>query len=225
MKRLNCVLLTVFTGMLAACGQAQSPVPEIPLADRIATVDGKPISKSAFEMYVANIVRQNQGRPVTPEQRTQLLDQFIGFHLAAAAAEKSNLPKDVKITDELAHARPNTLAQAARQKYLESNPVKDEELKPAYDATIAKLPQEYHTRHILVADEKLATDLINQLKKGASFEKLARKHSTDTSKDEGGDLGWKTPDEMQIMLPAYATAVAALKPRSEERRVGKECRS
>ncbi len=44
--------------------------------------------------------------------------------------------------------------------------------------------------HILVKDESQAKDLKTQLETGASFEDLAKAHSTCPSKREGGDLGW-----------------------------------
>jgi peptidyl-prolyl cis-trans isomerase C len=208
-KRIHRALATLLLASLVACGQAQPPQPELAASERIATIDGKPISRAGFEMYVANVARQNGGRSVDPEQRAQVLDQFIGLHLAAAVGEKSNLSKDPKVAEELAYARTNVLAQAAMQKYLEDNPIKDEELKPAYDAGVAKLPLQHRTRHILVADEKAASDLIKQLKGGANFDKLARKRSLDASKAAGGDLGWLVAEDM---LPPYAAAVATLKP-------------
>jgi peptidyl-prolyl cis-trans isomerase C len=209
MKRFNCALLALFTGLLVACGQAQPPQTEIPVSERIATVDGKAIGRSAFEMYLANVDRQNGGGGIDPQQRAQLLDQFIGLHLAAAAGEKIGVAKDARVADELSYARTNVLAQAALQKHLEENPVKDEELRPAYDAGVAKLPPQYRTQQILVAEEKAAVDLIKQLKGGANFAKLARKHSLDSSKDGGGDLGWLAPDDMP---KPFAAAVATLKP-------------
>jgi len=209
MKRCNCALLILLTGLLGACGQAQSPSPQPAVGEGIATVDGKPISKSAFETYVANIDRQNGGRGIDAEQRAQLLDQFIGLHLAAAAGEKKGLTKDLTVADELSYARTNVLAQAAMQKYLEDHPVKDEELKPAYDAGVSKLPVQYHARHILVADEKAANDTIKQLGEGADFAKLAKKKSVDSSKDAGGDLGWMASEDV---AKPFADALAALKP-------------
>ena len=43
--------------------------------------------------------------------------------------------------------------------------------------------------HILVKTEKLAQDLLAQIKKGADFATLAKKHSICPSRKRGGDLG------------------------------------
>ncbi|XPE37663.1 peptidylprolyl isomerase PpiC [Shigella flexneri] len=43
--------------------------------------------------------------------------------------------------------------------------------------------------HILVKEEKLAPDLLEQIKNGAEFGKLAKKHSICPSGKRGGDLG------------------------------------
>ena len=73
----------------------------------------------------------------------------------------------------------------------------EEELKAEYDARVAELPKaEYRARHILVDDEAKAKDMIVQLDKGGSFEKLATDNSKDGSATEGGDLGWFSPGQM-----------------------------
>ncbi|MEZ9514505.1 peptidylprolyl isomerase PpiC [Vibrio splendidus] len=43
--------------------------------------------------------------------------------------------------------------------------------------------------HILVKHKEQAEDIIKQLKKGAKFQTLAKKHSTCPSGKKGGDLG------------------------------------
>ena len=43
--------------------------------------------------------------------------------------------------------------------------------------------------HILVKEEKLALDLLEQIKNGGDFEKLAKKNSTCPSGKKGGHLG------------------------------------
>ena len=55
---------------------------------------------------------------------------------------------------------------------------------------------EWRASHILVKDRQLAGELLRKLKQGASFEALAREHSTCPSKSRGGDLGWFGPGKM-----------------------------
>jgi peptidyl-prolyl cis-trans isomerase D len=52
-------------------------------------------------------------------------------------------------------------------------------------------------RHILVADEQAAKDVLARLKKGESWNALAKELSKDTgNKDAGGDLGWFNKSKM-----------------------------
>jgi len=44
--------------------------------------------------------------------------------------------------------------------------------------------------HILVDDESMAKDLKKQIEGGASFEAVAKEHSSCPSSAKGGDLGW-----------------------------------
>ncbi len=55
---------------------------------------------------------------------------------------------------------------------------------------------EWRASHILVKDRQLAGELLRKLKQGASFESVAREHSTCPSKSRGGDLGWFGPGKM-----------------------------
>src|SRR4029077_2794391 len=69
--------------------------------------------------------------------------------------------------------------------------------------------QEYHARHILVATEPFADKLVTRLDKGEEFDALDKQESMESSKNNGGDLGWFTPGRM---VPEFAGAVMALKP-------------
>lgn len=55
---------------------------------------------------------------------------------------------------------------------------------------------EWKASHILVKEHDLARKLYQEIRKGARFEDLARKHSTCPSKSSGGDLGWFGPGKM-----------------------------
>ena len=191
--------------LLGGCGNAASPTNA---ADVVATVNGKPIDKSEFDLYLQNVEQQSQ-RAVTEAEKAQILDQFIGMKLAAEAAEKAGLAKQPKVEDQLALARMNVIVDAGLQKYLEDNPVTDAELKPEYDAQVAQMPREYHARHILVEDKATADAVTKELQGGADFAKLAEQKSKDSSAKSGGDLGWFTLD---TMVKPFADAVTALQP-------------
>jgi peptidyl-prolyl cis-trans isomerase C len=193
--------------VLAACNKAATPAPEA-AGERVATVNGKALPKSEFDLYVANMSRQS-GREVTEEQKGQLLDQYVSMQLAAEEAEKAGIEKDLKVRDQLALARLQVLVDAGLQKYLEAHPVQESELRPEYDAQVAALPREYHARHILVDDQAAAVAITKELQGGADFAKLAAKRSKDSSSKSGGDLGWFTLD---TMVKPFADAVKTMQP-------------
>src|SRR5262249_10550782 len=66
-----------------------------------------------------------------------------------------------------------------------------------------------HAKHILVATEPFATKVVERLQKGEKFEEVAKHESMDSSKDNGGDLGWFTLDKM---VKPFSDAVSGLKP-------------
>jgi peptidyl-prolyl cis-trans isomerase C len=70
--------------------------------------------------------------------------------------------------------------------------ITDEEIKNYYDTHRDRYekPAEVQVKEILVKTEEEATDILNQLKRGANFEKLAEEKTIRTYvKNKGGDLG------------------------------------
>ncbi|MCH2535372.1 MAG: peptidyl-prolyl cis-trans isomerase [Bdellovibrionales bacterium] len=67
----------------------------------------------------------------------------------------------------------------------------------------------FSAKHILVAHEYEAQDLIKKINDGVSFEELAQKFSKCPSSQQGGDLGSFTKGRM---VPEFEEAVVALKP-------------
>ena len=177
-------------------------------AKPVATVNGKAISRNLFETY-AKGVSGKEPADLTEEQRGQSLDNLVRAELIAAQAEKDGLAAKPETAAMLELSRLNLLQQEMMQKVLADKTPTEQELRAEYEAQIGALSkQEYHARHILVATEDFAKSLIGKLDKGEKFETLARRESIDSSKENGGDLGWFTPDRM---VPPFAAAVIALK--------------
>ncbi|GIN84108.1 foldase protein PrsA [Heyndrickxia sporothermodurans] len=83
--------------------------------------------------------------------------------------------------------------------------ITDKDIKEYYDNNIKP---DIKASHILVADEKTANEIEAKLKKGEKFEDLAKKYSSDGTKDKGGDLGWFNTGKM---VPEFEAAAYKLK--------------
>ena len=215
MKYPRILCLTAALVALAACQQSKSPTgatsesaSSSSSSPTVATVDGTPISRDFYEFYIKGITGKTSS-DLSPQQRTQALDNLVRAQLIADEAVKEGLNEQPETAHYLKMERLNVLEQALSQKYLAGKAPTDDELKAEYDAEVAKLPKtEYHARHILVATQPFAQKIIERLKKGEKFEDLAKAESMDSSKTNGGDLGWFTLDHM---VKPFADAVSNLK--------------
>ena len=174
----------------------------------VAKVNGVAISQQHLDLLVKNLVAQ--GRQDTPELREQLKQQMINRELMTQDAVKRGLDKQPETSARLAFARQDVLSSVYVQEALKTHPVNDEAMRKEYERIKTQLgAKEYKARHILVAKEDEAKDIIAQIKKGASFEKLAAERSIDPgSKANGGDLDWGPPARY---VKPFADALVKLK--------------
>jgi peptidyl-prolyl cis-trans isomerase C len=194
---------------LAACGPKDAAKAGATAADPAAvTVNGVVIPTSMVDQMVKE--RTAQGQPDSPELRKAIIDNLTMQTLVAGEAVKKGLDKTPETTRQIEAVKTSILANAFVQDYLKNNPITDEALKAEYDKIVASQGgKEYKARHILVAKEDEAKDIIAKLKKDLkSFEGIAKAKSMDPgSKANGGDLGWFDP---RGMVPEFGAAVAKL---------------
>lgn len=125
--------------------------------------------------------------------------------------------KDIEEYLKLTHRRETAVKDAIEKE------IKDKEIDTYYKEEIYG---DIKLKHILIAPDttdemtaeekekaekeakKTATDIIAKLKKGENFDKLAKKHSDDTSNaSKGGDLGWVSTGDMVKEFDAAAFAL------------------
>jgi peptidyl-prolyl cis-trans isomerase C len=185
---------------LSACNSGEK-------AGVAATVNGTPISASRVDM----LVKQNaQGQPENPELRKAIIDRLSMQILVSKEAVKKGLDKKPEVSEQLDWTRQSILANAFVEDYLKNSPVSDDMLKAEYEKIKTQITgNEYKARHILVAKEAEAKDIIAKLKKNPkSFESLAKAKTMDMgSKANGGDLGWF---DTRSMVPEFGAAVTKL---------------
>jgi peptidyl-prolyl cis-trans isomerase C len=200
--------------LAAACQRTGTEEAAKPAADAaktsVATVNGKAVSRDLFDFY-AKGAEGKSGKPLTSEQRAQALDSLVRAQVLADQAVKEGEDKTKETAAILELQRLAVLQNAMTKKFVEATKPTEEELRREYETQVAALSdKEYHARHILVQTEDFAKNMIQRLERGSKFEDLAKRNSIDPgSKDNGGDLGWFTPDRM---VRPFSEAAMALKP-------------
>ena len=172
------------------------------------TVNGQQISDARVDA-VAKMM-EAQGQSVNPQARDQIKDQLVTAEVLRQEAVKKGLDKSPEFTAELQNMQSMALANRLIKDYEKANPISDADLKAEYDKLVASVPEtkQFHARHILVKSEAEAKSVIDALKKGKSFDKLAKEKSQDPgSKANGGDLGWQ---EAGTFVAPFSEAMSKL---------------
>lgn len=172
----------------------------------VATVNGTAIPQSVFDAFYAE--QKAQGAPDSADLRNAVREELIRRELLLQEAKKSGLDKKAAVASQMEMARQAVLIRAFIQDYVQKNPIGDAQLKADYDAIKSKMGgTEYKSRHILVKTEAEAKTIIENLKKGAKFEELAKQSEDPGSKANGGDLGWSAAGSY---VPPFSAALTKL---------------
>jgi peptidyl-prolyl cis-trans isomerase C len=162
------------------------------IAQNAAVVNGKPIAEARVTEFVEALVKQ--GRPDTPELRGMVREELIARELFAQEAESQGLADAPEIARQLANVRQDLLIRAFLSRYLQNKPITEQDMQAEYERVKKTAgDKEYRARHILVEKEDVAKRIVDQLKKGAKFEELAKQSKDTGSAAKGGELDWNAP--------------------------------
>ncbi|WP_456406268.1 peptidylprolyl isomerase [Thiolapillus sp.] len=185
---------------------AQATPPQSGAPQTLVTINGQPVTN--IEVLAFNALQGGQNRLDSQQAQVQLLNQLVNTTLLAQMARNNGVDKLPQVAAALKMAEVQVLAEAQVNSFFEKNPISDEEIEIAYKQKFTpENLQEYKVRHILVKEEQEAKDIIAALEKGEDFVELAKKHSLDSSKDAGGELGWVGRN--QVVKP-FGDAMASL---------------
>ena len=150
-----------------------------------------------------------QGQPDSPQLRQAARDRVVLTELLRQEAMKKGLDKSPDYRNELENLQSALLANLYVRDFMKSHPVSEADVRAEYDRMKVQMARkEYRARHILVPSQEEAAKVLEQLKKGARFEDLARQYSIDTgSKANGGDLGFVDPAQL---VPEFSGAMTKL---------------
>ncbi|HID10173.1 MAG TPA: hypothetical protein EYP17_02585 [Candidatus Latescibacteria bacterium] len=174
--------LAIVLAMGAGCGKQPSDLVVADVGPRKITV-GELI---AFQRKLPESLRTE--KPGVEGQK-DYLQTLIDKHLMFLEAKARGLEKDYIFVERFN----KEVGRKLRYELIKSEvwpkiTVSEEEMRQYYEEH--DLGRAIRVRHIQVADEDQARKVLEELKKGRSFEELVRKYSLDTTTvDKGGDLG------------------------------------
>ena len=178
----------------------------------VAKVGGKEVTRVDVFNFMQTLPAETRQLPMD-QLFPLVLNQLINMSLVKEKSAAVNLDNDPLVKQQLEAAKENIVPVVFMQREVEKE-LNDARLKAAYDQYVANFPeiQEAKSRHILVEDETLAKDLIKQLNEGSSFEELAKQHSTDSTAEKGGELGYfaKTDVVPEFGEAAFAQEIGAV---------------
>ncbi len=183
-------------------------LPLAAMAQNVAIVNGKAVPKARVDTLLKQVARP--GQPMPPGAEQQARDQVVLREIFAQEAERRGLGASADYRAKMELARQSILIGELFEDYRRKNPIGDDVAKSEYDKFKSQAAgTEYRARHILVEKEDEAKTLITQIKGGAKFEDLAKKHSKDPGSGErGGDLDFAKPDSY---VPEFGQAMSKLK--------------
>ena len=197
----------------AASGCSKNSSSEAPASSTsdpvIARVNGVDIKQSDLALAEEDVGADMQA--ASPEaKREHLISYLADFIMVTQAADKKNLADNPDFKRRLAFLRSKLLMGYELQQEAKTA-LTDEALKQTYDEAVKSMSgqEEVRARHILVEGEDEAKAILEQLKGGADFAKLAKEKSKDPGAAEGGDLGYFTKDQM---VPEFADVAFKMYP-------------
>ena len=216
------------SGQDNATPNSPTAVPSLPVNEAgvplVAKVNGVEITLPEFERAVARQQVELDAADPSALQNSVLDGMIEQVMIEQAASQQQIAVTDEEIQAELQAMVQESGSESAWQQWLAQNQFTQEEFAENLRQSIltqrlrdqvtqnvtGNMPQ-VHARHILVATEAEANDILTRLQAGEEFEVLATTYSRDvTTRDTGGDLGWFTQEE--LLEPSLAEVAFSLEP-------------
>lgn len=177
----------------------------------IAIVNGKPISKSLFEITVQEWIAQ--GQKDTPKLRKDLKEELINRELIAQEVSKQGLDRQINMDDQLQQLKHRLYVQIFTQAHLKEQGFTDESLKQEYQNLKKQSSPnlavvQYQLKQIKVREKSSALAVIGRLEQGESFDLVASQLALASGAKPGkNEAVWVNANQLP---PALSEALSQL---------------
>lgn len=198
-----CVLVAmVFCG--SSCGK-----PPVKDEDILVTIGNTRITVTDFNERVSNL--PDRYREIAQKRKAAYIQELINDTLLYQEAVRKELDKDEEVKKVIDEARKKILVAKLLSNEIESAiEIADGEIEEFYKQNVARYmtPEAMRASHILVNTIEDAESIIEELKTGEGFEKVARSRSLDPTAQNGGDIGYFPKGQL---MPEFEQACSQLK--------------
>ncbi len=207
MKRSVFWVTVISIALLFSCAKRGEQTSEY-----IAKVGSEVITKDDVNRELKALPLQIQNMFQGAQGIEKFVDELVKKEMLYQEAKKKGLENNPEYKKKIDDYKKLTLVGMLLEKEIEEKvKVSDKDVKDYYEAHKAELTANNQVRasHILVKTEEEAKKIMDQLKKGGDFAKIAREKSIDTgSAKKGGDLGFFSRGQM---VPEFEKLAFGLK--------------
>ena len=182
-------------GFPQAAAQVRASVEALPSQVLSAEIDRRLLLREAERRQLA-VTSQDVDADIRQQMEIEaMLRRSTAEPAASPSADPSPTPLPTLTEAEFQETYAAFLSEVGLSNTQYRQYVRDalraDKTQQALTAEVPTSAEQVHARHILVADQAKAEEVLQKLRDGASFEELAKTESTDAgSKEQGGDLGW-----------------------------------
>jgi peptidyl-prolyl cis-trans isomerase C len=196
--------------VLASCGPSENRAAISIDPAVVALVNSDPIYGADVQLEAAALgyVQPGEELAVDDPRFLEIMEQLIDQRLLAQEAEARALDEDEAAAHRLRVARERLLGNILVETVV-AEQVGEQAIRDMYDQQVRLLQMgvQVRARHILVATEQEAAELVEELGDGSTFAAVAFLRSRDpTTRLESGDLGFVNPEEFE---PTFADALSS----------------
>lgn len=197
----RCALALVLA-LALSCNRSSSIPPEV-----IAEVGNRQLTLEDFKRYLDRNAGTGLAQ-IVPEAASALLDQYVQEVLLSEFAARRGIEVSAEQVAAAVRSDPGSTATEKRDELrrdalltsvaADTPPPTPEQIRDYYQQFIRDFRFEERVRvsQILVHDEKLAADLLRQLRAGTPFGDLSIAHSAAPNAARGGEIGWITRQDL-----------------------------
>lgn len=177
----------------------------------VAKVGSQEVTRLDVFNFIRDLPENMRSMPVD-QLYPMALDQVINSKIVNEKVAAIDLSANPEVQKQLEEAKKQIERNVFIQEELNKR-ITEDKLKAAYEKYKAEFPkvEEVKARHILVKDEAKASEIIQKIKAGESFEDLAKANSTDGTASLGGELGYFAKESV---VPEFGEAAFAMAPGS-----------